>query len=485
MRLIKFILLYIVFSFLIFTKSYSKEPLKECLKKLEGNIGSRFLEFNAIETKNSLYHSFKIWQTYKSGNRSIVMINSNKFLKIDTTGKDNEIAKTYFDKQYLLYQDYGDTVLTPVTKTDIIEENLEEARYSPLGIINYFIDNEKKCIVENDDNYWVYRLKIEKSIVRIFINKSDFLFEKLVELNPHNILGDIENVYHYTNYSNIDDLFYPQKIYIDKTNGKAKDTILISSAKIVDKVESILIKPDNYEFKKEPDNSVNIEFEKFSDNISFIIVKEAQSKSMVVEFKDFLVVIDSPLKSEYGELMINEIRKHFNDKPIKYFSFGHHHSWYIGGIRAFVHKGVTILCNVPEDYDYLKYITDAKRTLEPDSLSINPKPLVIEQIKDSLTISDSKLELKIFLIGKKSDHSQDYMIYYIPSQKLLYQDDLTWISSDGVPKKPGSRQIGLYNAIKDLNINVETVVQSWPTGRDNLKSIFPFKDLEETMKLVK
>ena len=338
MRLIKFILLYIVFSFLIYTQSYSNEPLKECRKKLEGRLGSSFLEFNAIETKNSLYHSFKIWQTYKSGNRSIVMINSNKFMKIDTTGKDNDIAKTYFNKQYLLYQDYGDTVLMPVTKTDIIEENLEEARYSPLGIINYFIDNKKKCIVENDDNYWVYRLKIEKSIVRIFINKSDFLLEKLVELNPHNILGDIENVYHYTNYSNIDDLFYPQKIYIDKTNGKAKDTILISSAKIVDKVESILIKPDNYEFKKEPENSVNIEFEKFSDNISFIIVKEAQSKSMVVEFKDFLVVIDSPLKSEYGELMINEIRKHFNDKPIKYFSFGHHHSWYLGGIRAFVHK---------------------------------------------------------------------------------------------------------------------------------------------------
>ena len=110
---------------------------------------------------------------------------------------------------------------------------------------------------------------------------------------------------------------------------------------------------------------------------------------------------------------------------------------------------------------------------------------MIEQIKDSLTISDSKMELKIFLIGKKSDHTQDYMIYYIPSQKLLYQDDLTWISSDGVPKKPGSRQIGLYNAIKDLNLNVETIVQSWPTGRDNLKSIFPFKDLEETMKLAK
>ena len=66
---------------------------------------------------------------------------------------------------------------------------------------------------------------------------------------------------------------------------------------------------------------------------------------------------------------------------------------------------------------------------------------------------------------------------------MLFQDDLVWISKEGEIKKASARQAGLYNAIKDLGIKVETIIQSWPVSDYGVKTIIPFKDLEKSMNL--
>jgi hypothetical protein len=126
---------------------------------------------------------------------------------------------------------------------------------------------------------------------------------------------------------------------------------------------------------------------------------------------------------------------------------------------------------------------NAKHTLNPDSLQLQPQPLIFEEIKDSLTISDSRTEMVIYFIGEKSEHTKDYLIYYFPEEKLLFQGDLVWISKKGEVEKAGNRQAGLYNAIKDLDIKVETIIQSWPVSDYGVKTIIPFEDLEKSMNM--
>jgi glyoxylase-like metal-dependent hydrolase (beta-lactamase superfamily II) len=203
---------------------------------------------------------------------------------------------------------------------------------------------------------------------------------------------------------------------------------------------------------------------------------------MVVEFKDFLLVAEAPLSSKNGALIIGEAKKIAPGKPVKYFTFGHHHPHYLGGMRSFIHEG-SIVLSIKEDEPYLKYLANAPRTLNPDSLQLDPKPIHLEEIQDSMTITDQKFEMKIYAIGKKSGHTNDYLVYYFPQEKLLFEGDLVWIGKKSEPKKAGASQSGLYNAIKDMGLNVETIVQSWVTSPEDYKTTIPFADLEQTVQV--
>ena len=151
-------------------------------------------------------------------------------------------------------------------------------------------------------------------------------------------------------------------------------------------------------------------------------------------------------------------------------------------MRPFIHKGATIL-SVKSNEEYVKYLANAPHSLNPDSLQLQPKPLQIQVVKDSLTIADGKFEMKIYFIGNKSEHTNDYLIYYFPSEKLLFQDDLVWIAREGEIEKASGRQAGLYNAVKELGLDIKTIVQSWPVTDYGVKTVIPFADLEKSMNI--
>jgi hypothetical protein len=49
--------------------------------------------------------------------------------------------------------------------------------------------------------------------------------------------------------------------------------------------------------------------------------------------------------------------------------------------------------------------------------------------------------------------------------------------------KAGDRQTGLYNAIQELGLDVTTVVQSWPVAAMGVKTVIPFSELEQSVKM--
>jgi glyoxylase-like metal-dependent hydrolase (beta-lactamase superfamily II) len=294
------------------------------------------------------------------------------------------------------------------------------------------------------------------------------------------LFGDVLSTFTYQDYSVAGNLSYPRTIQIEKINGKVKDEVKILTSNTTNEAPQLLEKPIDYSLKEDEETVSEIKVEKFSDNIHFIELKHTDDKIMIVEFSDFLLVAEAPLNSKNGELIISEAKKIAPNKPIKYFVFGHYHPHYLGGMRPFIHKGAKIICS-KQNEEYVKYLANAPHTLNPDSLQIQAKPLLIEEIKDSLTITDGKFPMKIYFIGKKSEHTNDYLIYYFPTEKLLFEDDLVWIPKKGEIRKASGRQAGLYNAIKELGLEVQTIIQSWPVADYGVKTIIPFKDLKESM----
>ena len=470
--------------FLFFLAAYSanaQDFLTACWQKQV--IQNEFLSFSYQEKMNMLGHNFEPWEQTNYIGKGTVWVNTASFYKQDTLsrGKRAYYSKTELNNSELLFLDYGDKELFPVTKETVQEQTNNTARYSPITLLNYFVQNKIAPTNESNAEFAIYKTTINKNIITLYIRKADMLLQKLTILSDDELFGDVLTSFNYSNFSQIGDFHFPKKIGIDKINGKVKDEVLISKVHLSKTPPSLLERPADYQLQKEKEIIPEIKVEKFNEHIHFVELKHTDDRIMIVEFSDFLLVAEAPINSENGELIIAEAKKIAPNKPIKYFVFGHYHPHYLGGVRSFIHQSAQIICS-DINQAYIEYIANAAHTINPDSLELEPKPLKIKHIKDSLSISDGNFEMKIYFIGEQSAHTKDYLIYYFPKYQLLFQDDLVWIKREGEIKKARRRQAGLYSAIKDLDLNVETIIQSWPVTDHGVKTIIPFKDLEASMK---
>lgn len=462
--------------------NFLKQSWRHQVKPIESN----YLTFGFTESSNKLGHSFYPWQQTNYQVNGNIWYNSEEFTKLDTLKSGQRVynSKTVLNEKEMLLLDFGDKDLAPVSIKMLEDQTFKTARYSPARVLNYFVTNNISLSKESNQTYAIYETTINTTIVKLCINKHNNLLSKLVTVSDDELFGDVETEYMYSNYTKIGSIYVALNIDIKKINRKLLDQVRLHNGKITDSMPLLLKRPENYTLSDEVPPEIQITTEKYNDNIHLVELKHTDDKILIVEFSNFLLVAEAPLNSENGELIIEEARKIAPNKPIKYFVFGHYHPHYLGGIRPFVQKGAKIIAS-KQDMEYVSYIVNAKHTIYPDSLQIDPKPLVFEEVKDTLTISDNKTEMIIYLIGEKSAHTKDYLIYYFPKEKILFEDDLVWISKSGEIKKASDRQAGLYNAIKDLGIEVETIIQSWPVKDYGVKTVIPFEDLEKSMNIAK
>jgi len=459
--------------------------LEKCWEKQVKPIQEELTEISFKEKRNQLGHNSQPWEKSKYSVIGRIWIGGNKFLKLDTiiTSRGNKyFSKTNYSNDILLYQDYGENKLASVTKDMVFEELIKSARYSPINLIEYFINNQSLVSEETNQEYTIYSLNTEDKEIDIWIDNKKFLVTKITHLYNHDLYGDVKTTYSYSNYKNLhDSLWYANKIGIKKINGKIVDEVILDTLKISDDRELKLInKPEGYKIQESTEiNKPKIKVNQYNEFIHLIELEHTDDRVMVVEFDEFLLVAEAPLNSDNGELIIIEARKIAPSKPIRYFVFGHHHQHYLGGLRAFVHKEATIICT-EINKEYVEFIANAQHAIKSDSLHLYPKPLKTEIVKDNISIGE-KNKMIIYFIGEKSKHTKDYLIYYFPDQNLLFQDDLCWIPKEGEIGKARDRQAGLYHAIKELNLEVDTIIQSWPVKDYGVKTIIPFKDLETSM----
>jgi glyoxylase-like metal-dependent hydrolase (beta-lactamase superfamily II) len=467
------------------SQAKKKDALFACRDKQAGALNGKVLTFSYQEKLNELYHSPEPWQLMNYEGRGEVWLSAESFRKADTLviGKRKYHSQMHLEKDHLLVLDYGDKDMLPITRTVFNDYLMKSARYSPVPLISYFIREEVPADKTPQLEFAVYKKQIGKAVVTLYIDRASFLADKITVLEDDPLRGDVLTVYKYSDFAVVAKATYPRLIQVEKMNGRIKDTVSIEIAALASDPPVLLEKPAGYVIKQDESKKDSVaKITRYSDHIHFIDLMPAGARTLVVEFDDFLLVEGAPQNSTNGELIIAEVRKITPGKPIKYFLFGHHHPDYLGGMRAFIHKGATVLA-VPENKDYLSFLATAPHTLGPDSLQMQPRPLKMEEVKDSVIITDGKYRMNIYHIGNKSGHTSDYLVYYFPDEKMLFEDDLVWINEEGGPQKAGPRLSGLYDALKELHLDIDTIVQSWGIAMDGYKTIIPFADVEASMNV--
>jgi len=166
---------------------------------------------------------------------------------------------------------------------------------------------------------------------------------------------------------------------------------------------------------------------------------------MIVEFRDFLVVVDCPGDFHMSDSTIAALREAFPDKPVRYVVPSHTHGDHGGGARAYFHAGATLL-TTPGHVEFYRQLAQVQRTIAPDPYIAAERVPSIETFRGKREISDGSQTMVLYDIGPNA-HSEELTMVHLPRQGIVWQADVYFSPGTGGGVNP-AMPIGIEFAKK-------------------------------------
>lgn len=289
--------------------------------------------------------------------------------------------------------------------------------------------------------------------------------------------GDVPAQYAFADYRDIGGITLPLKVTIRKNN-KDYSEVQYTSASVNDPGSSTVFEIPAAA-SAEADKAVALgeysplEIVKIAAGVYF--AKAYSHNSLVVEFPQWLVVVEAPYTDTQSRMLVKLLKEQFPNKPVQYAAVTHHHSDHIGGVRGIAAAGATILVEKGHAPALLPLV-EMRHSHPPDSLeaarSAGTKTGTVEVYETKKVITDGKQSLELYAFTG-SPHAEPMVMAYVPSAKILFQSDL-WFPAVGGAGNPAAKQ--LYDSIKALKLDVKTNVGGHG-------GVGPFVELENAVKV--
>ena len=134
---------------------------------------------------------------------------------------------------------------------------------------------------------------------------------------------------------------------------------------------------------------------------------------------------------------------------------------HLGGLRAYVHEGATVITHDGNRAYYEELVTERQWVLEPDRLSLYPPEEVaegytFETFRDKYVLSDGARTMEMhYMQGLR--HCAGMLIAYLPTEKIVVEVDLYSPRGTQTPAIPDTSSLTFYDNIKRLKLDVDTI----------------------------
>jgi len=166
--------------------------------------------------------------------------------------------------------------------------------------------------------------------------------------------------------------------------------------------------------------------EKLGDGLYRLTTGAGSYDSVIVEFKDYVMMLEGPQSIARGQAYIDATKKLIPNKPIRYVMNTHPHSDHTGGLPALAAEGAIIITQ-KNNVEFLEKSLNTPRTLldpKVDPLAANPKKVKVEAVAEKKVYSDGTRTVEMYHIPG-APHSNGLIIAFIPKEKVLFQGDFS------------------------------------------------------------
>lgn len=200
--------------------------------------------------------------------------------------------------------------------------------------------------------------------------------------------------------------------------------------------------------------------EKLADGV--YLMGGGTHNSIAIEFANFITVFEAPLSEARSLAVIEEIVKLIPNKPMRFVVNTHQHFDHVGGLRAYMHIGATIITQW-KNYDFYTkdVLTYEPRTLRPDMITLWPptelaEGYYYETVRENYVVSDGRRTLQLHYVNPLQ-HVEGMLMGYLPNEKILMEADLLDTHLP-LPTTLSRDQRSFFNAVQKLKLDVSQVV---------------------------
>ena len=198
--------------------------------------------------------------------------------------------------------------------------------------------------------------------------------------------------------------------------------------------------------------ALTVTSEKLSDGIYRLTTGAGSYDSVIVEFKDYIMMLEAGQSIARAEAYVAETKKLIPNKPIRYVMNTHPHSDHTGGLPVLVAEGATIITQKNNE-PFLEKALNTPRTLLDDVLAKNPKKAKFETVVEKKVYSDGTRTVEMYH-AYPAPHSNGLIIAYIPKEKILFQGDFSVNPGEAA----NDHVMALYPVLQKLNLDYDRYI---------------------------
>jgi len=336
----------------------------------------------------------------------------------------------------------------PAPQLAAVEERQLQIWISPHGFLKGALAAGNATLVEEDGASVVSFTALDKYTVEGVIEDNLVTQVETQIANP--VLGDTDVVAAYSGYQEFEGVQFPTRVVVTQGGFPVWE---IDVTSVTPNAPLDLPVPEAVAGATAP--PVQVASTELAEGVWHVM--GGSHHSVVVEFDEFLAVVEAPLNEERSMAVLAEARRLAPDKPIQYVLTTHHHFDHTGGLRTYVAEGATVVThasNVP----YFEQTLVAPATIVPDAQGSSPQTATIEGVSDMYEITDGTQTIQVYAT-EGDTHTNEYTLVYLPGPGILVEGDAYSPGPPDAPPPamPPPNAVALDDSIQELGLNVRTI----------------------------